>query len=253
VSPAEFNHGLTRNLAINHCRGQLVALLVQDAIPASRSWLRELVEPLVNDTEIAGAFSRQQPLHDASRITRWSLAKWVAGRPEPRSVSLDDPARWHELQPMERFLSAAFDNVSSCIRRSVWEQHPFPETPIAEDLAWGKEVLLAGHRLQYVPESVVLHSHERPVFYELSRTYLVHRRLYELFGVRTIPTLPALLRSIPLTLHEHLWVLRHVDGPRPDAAEVARTLGLAVAWPLGQYLGGVAGVRGEDVMTPRGV
>ena len=43
----EFDHGLTRNLAIEHASGELIVLLVQDAQPASDSWLAALTAPLI--------------------------------------------------------------------------------------------------------------------------------------------------------------------------------------------------------------
>lgn len=248
-----FDHGLTRNLAIEQAGGELVVLLVQDAVPASGDWLEALTQPLRADPAVAGTFARQLPRPDASRLTRWSLARWVAAREEPHVGALADPGAWSRMHPMDRFLACVFDNVCSCVRRSVWADHRFAATPIAEDLAWGREVVLAGHRLVYVPSSAVIHSHERSARYELGRTYLVHRRLHELFGVRTIPGLHNLARSIAVTLADHLRVLRAGEGPRPGGGEVARALALAAAWPLGQYLGGLAATRGREYLKPRGV
>ena len=45
----EFDHGLTRNLGIEHASGELIVLLVQDALPASDSWLAALTAPLIAD------------------------------------------------------------------------------------------------------------------------------------------------------------------------------------------------------------
>jgi glycosyltransferase involved in cell wall biosynthesis len=56
VDPESFNHGLTRNAAIRASRGELVALLVQDAVPQTPRWLTMLAEPLRRDSRIAGAF-----------------------------------------------------------------------------------------------------------------------------------------------------------------------------------------------------
>ena len=42
IAPEAFNHGTTRNLAIAETRGDLVVLLVQDAVPADSQWLATL-------------------------------------------------------------------------------------------------------------------------------------------------------------------------------------------------------------------
>src|SRR5262249_45025827 len=125
------------------------------------------------------------------------------------------------------------DNVCACIRRSVWRAHPFQSTPIAEDLEWARDVLLSGGRLAYVPEATVVHSHDRSARYEFLRTYVLHRRLYQLFGLRLIPTLPALVRAVGSTLAVHI---------RCDRS--GRSVGLALAWPVGQYLGALSAARG---------
>src|SRR4029077_16773712 len=42
---AAFDHGLTRNLGIEHSKGELIVLMVQDALPVSETWLAELTGP----------------------------------------------------------------------------------------------------------------------------------------------------------------------------------------------------------------
>lgn len=242
-----FNHGATRNRAIALSRGELVVLLVQDAVPADELWLDELIRPCA-DGAVAGAYSRQLPALAASRLTRWNLERWVAAADEPRTQRIDDPEQWSSLPPVERFRCCVFDNVSSCIRRSVWEQHPFPTTDLAEDLAWARTVLFAGHRLCFAAASRVRHSHERSARYELHRSYLAHRRLYQLFGLRTIPTRGQLLRAAATNLRAHARVLRRGEGPTPGLGEIARALTLAVAWPYGQYLGAKAAVEGRELL-----
>src|SRR5262245_57509504 len=61
VAPGEFNHGRTRNQAMDYVNGDVAVLLVQDAIPASPDWLASLVRPLLDDSSIAGTFPRQVP------------------------------------------------------------------------------------------------------------------------------------------------------------------------------------------------
>src|SRR5262245_62569018 len=109
-----FGHGATRNLGIEACRGERIALLVQDALPASPRWLAELVAPLRGDERVAGAFSRQLPAPDASALARHQLASWVAADREPRRSSLT-PDEFERLAPMQRLRACAFDNVSSCL------------------------------------------------------------------------------------------------------------------------------------------
>jgi rhamnosyltransferase len=253
IPPARFDHGLTRNAGIAESRGEYVVLLVQDAEPASRGWLRALVEPLTRDARIAGTFARQVPRPGASARTRRQLERWVAGGSTPRVVTLDRD-ELERLSPLERLDRCAFDHVCAAVRRSVWLRHPYRPTAIAEDLEWALEVLLAGHRIAFAPEAAVIHSHVRGVRYEYHRTYLLHHRLHTLFGVQTVPTRRSLARSMASTIAAHLeW--RRGSGAPVDrgVAALLRAVSLGVALPLAQYRGAAAARRGRALRRIRGV
>ena len=234
-----FNHGLTRNLGIEASTGELIVLIVQDAVPASDTWLTALTQPLTLDVCLAGTFARQLPRPDAGAITRHYLARWLAASPAPRTVDATS-AELDALPPLDRLDRCTFDNVCSCIKRSVWRQHPFRETPIGEDVEWAREVLLSGYRIGYVPDAAVVHSHDRPAPYEYDRTRVLHRRLYELFGVQTIPTPFHLARAISSCVVTHA---------RCELS--ARAIALAFAWPLGQYVGARSAVRDASLRQSR--
>jgi rhamnosyltransferase len=251
IPRAAFNHGTTRNAALERASGQFAVLMTQDAVPAGASWLSALVEPLLHDDSVAGSFARQIPLPGASRLTDYALSRWVAARVEPRLSGPLDAATFKSMTPVERHLACAFDNVCACIRKDVWTRHPFKAAPIAEDLEWAKDVLLCGYKIAYAPAACVRHSHERGLAYELRRTYLVHQRLAALFGLTTIPTATALVRAIATTLPVHLHIAAGERRRRVRAA--ARAAGLACAWPLGQYLGARSRVHGRDYLSVSGI
>jgi len=261
IREAEFNHGTTRNAGVQECRGRLVVLIVQDAEPASEDWLARLAEPLMAAgpasggsfprRPLAGTYGRQIPRADASAVVRAYLARYMPEELEARVQTIAGRAALDALSPPERLAACTFDNVCSCIRREVWERHPFKRSPIAEDLAWAKDVMLAGYDLAYVPDAAVIHSHDRPARYELQRTYLVHQRLQQLFGLSTVPTLVSLGRSVASTLPRHLRIAAEEESHRLQA--VARAATLAVAWPLGQYLGARSARTGREYLSVSGI
>ena len=119
------------------------------------------------------------------------------------------------MPPATRRSLAVFDNVSSCVRRSVWEHIPFEKTRFGEDLRWGKAAVEAGHKLVYEPHSAVLHSHERGALYDLKRHYVDALILQELFGLTPTPNLPRLLLNVTLTC-AHLYRSKDdTDGDSP--------------------------------------
>lgn len=251
IASGTFNHGDTRNLALARATGEFAVLLVQDALPLSTGWLSSLIGPMLADPLVAGTFARQVPSAQASRVTAHYLSQWIAAQAEPRTVGPLTGDRFNRMCPSERHMVCAFDNVCSCVRLSVWRDHPFRSTPIAEDLEWGREVLLSGWKLAYVPEAVVEHSHERSVGYELQRAYLVHQRLHTLFELTTIPTLASLARAIAATIPLNARIA--LREPHGRTRAVVRAAAMAVAQPLGQYLGARAARNGREYLRPRGI
>jgi len=128
IPAGTFDHGLTRNIGLDAARGDLAVLLVQDAVPASDSCLEALTRPFRDDARLAGTFARQLPRPDAGPITRQYLARYLASSDSARTVSVEDAAGFDGLPPMTQLERCTFDNVCSCIRRSVWQHHPFRAT-----------------------------------------------------------------------------------------------------------------------------
>jgi len=208
----------------------------------------------VEHDRFAGTYARQVARPGASAVTRAYLARYAAAGTEPRVQSLANLQAFDALSPAERLAACTFDNVCSCIRRAVWQEHPFRATPIGEDLEWAKEVMLAGYQLAYVPEALVVHSHNRAAGYELRRTYLVHQRLRRLFGLATVPSTLHLARSIAVSAVAHTrWTLGAPIGASAKLAKIPRALALAVALPLGQYLGARSADAGRELLRARGV
>ena len=251
VQPGTFNHGETRNAALARVDAMFAVLLVQDAVPVSSAWLGALLDPLLKDARVAGSFARQAPAPGASEITTHYLSRWVAAAEQARTVGPLAQEDFDRLSPVQRHAVCAFDNVCSCIRTSVWREHPFRKTAIAEDLEWARDVLLAGYRIAYAPAAVVRHSHERSVRYELQRTYLVHQRLQELFELSTIPSLGSLVRSVASTVPANARIAAREAAGRARA--VLRGAALGVAMPVGQYLGARSAREGRELLRTSGI
>jgi len=196
IRRSEFNHGGTRNLGISLSRGQYVALTVQDAVPLDERWLATMVENLDGDELTAGVYGRQIPHPETSPLTRTLVNSWATAERERREQFAGDPGLYNTLPPAQRRSLATFDNVSSCVRRSVWNEIPFERTTFGEDLRWGKRVVEAGYKIVYEPRSAVFHSHERGGIYDLRRHYVDQKVLLDLFGLASTPNLALLLFNV---------------------------------------------------------
>ncbi|MBV9580250.1 MAG: glycosyltransferase family 2 protein [Chloroflexi bacterium] len=150
IPSTEFGHGRTRNLLASLAIGDVLLFLSQDAEPASENWMSALLEPL-HDERVAGTYARQIPRSNADPLMRFFLERTYGPQPAWRrlsgstAVSIDD---------------IFFSNVSSAIRRSVWQQHPFRDDIVmSEDQYWAYDVLTHGYDVVYVPDAQVYHSH----------------------------------------------------------------------------------------------
>lgn len=240
-----FNHGATRNQGIALSRGEFVVLLVQDAVPVGDQWLATLLRNFVK-SEVAGVYCRQIPRLDADVLTKRQLENWVSGKPDRVEQQLNGRS-WEVLTPWQRLELCTFDDVCSCLRRTVWERIPYRATYFGEDVEWGKGVIQAGYTLVYEPEAAVVHSHARSAWYEYNRTYLCHRRLYELFELHAVPTRRhawgALLNGL---LKDTTFVWRQEKNVSRRFSLLARLPFLIGAAVFGQY----HGARDERLRKP---
>ena len=237
VAPREFNHGATRNRAIEATSGEFVVLMTQDAEPADKFLLWSIIRPFSDET-VAGVFARQSPRPDADPITKRNLNSWVTGRLQQERKSVASADALQSLSPMDQLILCTFDNVCSAIRRDVWLREPFGVMKFGEDIEWSKRVLSSGWAIAYEPQAHVIHSHDRSVNYEYKRSYLCHHTLYRLFRLQTVPTFRNACKAV---VHGTLMDWRHVYREEmpltKKSALMLRVPFMTVAGVYGQYRG----------------
>ncbi len=150
VEPRDFGHGKTRNSAVRNARGEIVALLSQDALPASESWLANLIGPLGHDG-VAGVFGRQVPRPGTGLCE--TLFYDMTYPAQHRRITREDASSFSNQ-------NLFFSNVNSALRKSLALEFPFREDLVmSEDQLWGRTVLQNGYSIVYEPNAPVLHSH----------------------------------------------------------------------------------------------
>lgn len=240
IAPETFNHGDTRNLGASGARGQFLVFTVQDAVPAGSRWLVSLVAAC-EPTGVAGSFSRQIVRPESSPITHFLCMGTIPGGQERDRKTLPPGWRLSDLHPEDRFRLATFQNVSSCIRRSVWIDHPFARLPYGEDIEWGKRAIEAGYSIVYEATSAVHHSHDRSALYTLKRAYADHHQAAELFEYVLTPTPWHLGRQvISGVLGCWRYIFRGEYSTREKLKSVAATPVYVAALTVGQYWGASA-------------
>lgn len=118
-----------------------VIFLNADAMPQGIHWLAPLVAGFA-DPATAAVFGRQIPRPDCAAPFARDYERCFGPQRES--------AQWDHF----------FSMVSSGLRRDVWARRGFLETmQYSEDDEYTRWCRAQGYRIQYVPESVVMHSH----------------------------------------------------------------------------------------------
>ena len=180
----EFGHGRTRNLGARLAAGRYVVFISQDATPAHRRWLENLVGSVAKDAGVAGAYSRHLPRPDCNPIERREILSGTPPVSSLRKVDFDDEfQRKNYEQHWAQYM--VFSDVSSCIRKEVIERLPFNEDIVmSEDHEWCKRAVEAGYAVAYTAESAVYHSHNHPIRTAYRRFFDYGRSFREFAGLR---------------------------------------------------------------------
>jgi GT2 family glycosyltransferase len=164
IDPADFDHGLTRNIAAEHAAGDVILFLNGRSRPLGDDWLGPLLAAIDADPSVAGVCSRIVPRADADLLTRRDGLLEVSGSSERWVKRIDDWDAYRAMPEQSRRLLLNFHTVSAAVRRDVLLRIPFQSVrTIGEDLLWAREVLESGLALVHEPDSVAAHSHNYPL------------------------------------------------------------------------------------------
>ena len=180
IPASEFGHGKTRNYGAAQETGTYIIFITQDALPASDTWLQNFVEAMELDPEIAGGFGIHYPYPGCNLLDVRDLAGHFKGFGETNTIfRLEDRERYEKDESYRHFLAFFSDN-NACLRRSVWEKHPYRDVNFAEDQFWAKEMMELGYKKVYCPYAPVYHSHNYKLTTYFARYYDEYKGLYEL-------------------------------------------------------------------------
>src|SRR5439155_5347436 len=166
-APGAFGHGRTRNLAAEAATGDVLVMLVQDAVLLGPDTLRALVVELHSEPRIAAVSARQIPRSDVDlygAYSVWSHDRVIA--PTHRAVARRKPSA---LAPHELRAAASVDDVCAVISPAAWRELRFADVQFAEDLDFGLRALEQGWKVRLSRTAAVAHSHTRDAAYGFRR------------------------------------------------------------------------------------
>ena len=177
IPEKEFNHGATRNLGAREARGKFLVFSVQDALPASDYWLYAMVSPFVAYPELAALSSKQLVRPEADLFSLWTNEATYksVGFVEDSIFALSpsfDFANWKHFDSQIKRSLSFFDDVCSCVRRSVFDEIRFNPQINAEDMDFGVRLLEKGRMIGFLTSTGVYHWHERGPVFVLKRHFI---------------------------------------------------------------------------------
>lgn len=180
IPPEEFGHGKTRNFGASKSTAEYVVFITQDALPADENWLESFIDAMNFDKSVVCGFGRHIPYPGCNFIDEMNINGLFKGFGEENTVYyMDDPERYKREEGYRHMLAFFSDN-NSCVRRSVFEKHPYPDVNFAEDQIWTKEMIEAGYKKIYCPFAAVYHSHNYPLNTYFKRYFDEYKGLYKL-------------------------------------------------------------------------
>lgn len=180
ITKAEFSHGRVRQQAAQMARGEYVVYLTQDATPAHRKWLYEIIQPMERFSNVAGVMGKQDPRPNALPLLKEEIIRTFKQFGPDFGTTLfysDDFIGSQQIYDLVTFYS----DVNSAARRSVLlGDVPYQDIPYAEDQKLGEDLIDHNYVKAYAPRANVLHTNEIKL-----RDY--KKRMFdEIVGVRRV-------------------------------------------------------------------
>lgn len=164
LTKAEFDHGGTRARAAELSDAEIMVFMTQDAMPADRELLSELLRAFEQDENIAAAYARQLPNAECSFVERYTRA---FNYPDASLVKTKADLNQYGIKTY--FCS----NVCAAYRKDIYQKQGgfVRRTIFNEDMIYAGGLIQAGYSIAYAAEAKVIHSHNYNCMQQFHRNF----------------------------------------------------------------------------------
>ena len=164
LAKSEFDHGGTRAQAAELSDADVMIFMTQDAMPADRELLAELLKALEQDENIAAAYARQLPNAECSFVERYT-----------RAFNYPDRSVVKTKKDMDQYGIKTFfcSNVCAAYKKDIYQKQGgfVRRTIFNEDMIYAGGLIQAGYGIAYAAEAKVIHSHNYNCMQQFHRNF----------------------------------------------------------------------------------
>jgi len=146
----QMNHGWAREISRKTLKTDIVVMMTPDAYPADKSMLGKLVKPLI-DGKASIAYARQIPKPDANPVSAFSRTYNYPDQSHVRGKA--------DVPQYGNFTAFCSDSCTAYLSSALDTIGGFRWVLAGEDAIAGAMLIKIGHKIAYVAEAVVAHSH----------------------------------------------------------------------------------------------
>lgn len=164
LKKSEFDHGGTRAWAAELSDAEIMVFMTQDAVPADRNLIENLVKALEKEKMIAAAYARQLPNEMCSFVERYTRS---FNYPEKSYVRTQ---RDLSLYGIKTFFCS---NVCAAYKKEIYQKlGGFVRKAIFnEDMIYAGRLIQEGYAVAYAADAKVIHSHNYSCMQQFHRNF----------------------------------------------------------------------------------
>ncbi len=162
IPRSEFNHGTTREQARQHLQSDILVMTTPDAYAKDHHVLEKLINPLVTG-QASVSYARQIPHKGAGFFESF-----------PRKFNYTEKSHIRGIEDIKKYGVYTFfnsDAYAAYSNQALDEIGGFQPVLIGEDTVAAAKLLRKGHKIAYVSEAVVYHSHKYTLIEEFRRNF----------------------------------------------------------------------------------
>lgn len=165
IKRKDFDHGATRDMALKQSKGEIVIFMTQDALPADKYFIKNLVAPLLADKKMAVVSGRQLPRNDATKMERLV-----------REFNYPDKSNVREKKDLPKYGIKTYycTDVCAAYNRQIYLELGGFEYPLRtnEDMFYAAVAVKNGYKVAYEASAKVIHSHNMTLKQQYERNYI---------------------------------------------------------------------------------